>query len=61
MKQEELTKKSVERGLKALPVLGNVEGPLEFEMTFLVVVDEGANCGVVTASEHARRSIFFSN
>lgn len=40
-----------------LPVLGNVEGPLEGQMGLLVVVDEVGSGIVVAASQHARGGI----
>ena len=44
-----------------LPVLCNVKSPLEFQVPFLVVIDEGADCGVVATSEHSGWSIFFGD
>lgn len=37
-----------------LPILGNVEGPLELKMGLLVVVDKAGNGVVVAAGEHTR-------
>jgi hypothetical protein len=36
-----------------LPVLGNVEAPLELQVRLLVVVDEAGDGVVVATSEHA--------
>jgi hypothetical protein len=41
-----------------LPVLGNVEGPLELEMVLLVVVDEARDGIVMASSKHARGCVF---
>lgn len=38
-----------------LPVLGNVEAPLELEMSLLVVVDKAGDGIIVATSEHSRR------
>lgn len=42
-----------------LPVLANVEAPLEMEMSLLVVIDEAGDGVVVTAREHAGGSLLF--
>lgn len=44
-----------------LPVFGNVEGPLESEMSLLVIVDEGRDRGVVATGNHSGRCIFFGD
>ena len=41
------------QGKTSLPVLGNVEAPLELEMLLLVVVDKGRDGVVVAPEEHS--------
>ena len=36
-----------------LPVLGDIEAPLELQMRLLVIIHEAGDGIVVTASEHA--------
>jgi len=44
---------------RSLPILGNVERPVELEMSAVIVVCESDTCLVMTTSEHAGRSLFF--
>lgn len=44
-----------------LPLLDDVEGPVELEVGLLVIIDEGGCSGVVTTSDHTGWGIFFSN
>jgi hypothetical protein len=41
-----------------LPVLGNVEAPLELEMLLLIVVNECRDRVIVTARKHSGRCVF---
>ena len=41
-----------------LPVLADIEAPLEQEMGLLVIINESRDSVVVTAGEHAGGSIF---
>src|SRR2546430_13137635 len=43
----------------SFPVFGYVEGPLEFEMSNIVVINELGNSFIMTASEDPRRSLFW--
>ncbi len=49
------------RGGRSLPVLSDIESPLELEMLLLIVVNEGAGGGVVATGEHAGRGVFFGD
>lgn len=42
-----------------LPVLGNVKGPLEFQVFLLVVVDKGGDGVIVTAGQHTGGGLLF--
>jgi hypothetical protein len=42
-----------------LPILRNVEAPLEFQVLVLVVVDKGRDGVVMAAREHAARGLLF--
>ena len=44
--------------MTGLPVLADIEAPLELEMSLLVVVNKAGDGVVVSASEHAGGSIF---
>src|SRR5271155_5763622 len=44
---------------RSFPVFGYVEGPLEFEMSNIVVINELGDSFIMTASEHPRRSFFW--
>jgi hypothetical protein len=44
-----------------LPVLCNVKRPLELQVSLLVVVYEGADCGIVATSKHSGRGVFFGD
>ena len=47
--------------MKYSPVLGDVERPLELQVLVLVIIHEGGDGGVVTASEHASWSILLGD
>lgn len=47
--------------MQYLPVLGNIERPLKLQVLVLVIIHEGGDGGVVTASEHASWSILLGN
>src|SRR5271155_6180926 len=44
---------------RSFPVFGYVEGPLEFEMSNIVVINELGDSFIMTASYHSRRSFFW--
>lgn len=44
-----------------LPILRDIEGPLEFQMALLIIVNEGGDRGVMSSGQHAGWSIFLSN
>jgi hypothetical protein len=44
-----------------LPVLCNIKCPLELQVSLLIVIYEGADCGVVATGQHSRRGILFGN
>jgi len=39
--------------LVCLPVLRNIEAPLEIQVLFLVVIYERAECGVIATGQHS--------
>ena len=47
--------------MRDLPVFGDVEGPLKLQVLVLVIIHEGGDGGVVTASEHASWSILLGD
>lgn len=49
------------RASDCLPVLGNVERPLELEVSVVIVIDETGHGVVVTAGNHARRSLLLGD